>query len=107
MKNTKNTKYTVTANHDIVVDDYNDGELESIRSHTQIDTFEAKDPLEAIEKYFEFIGYTYASERSEIDGDTLFYSVHVNGHDVEPSEDEIHAGEKVKKHYMQTIYVSM
>ena len=87
MKDLKN--YKVTSYHTVYEDDFKEGELEEVNCYFESEVIAATSPLEAIENYFEHLGYDYNQEMAWIDGEFLDYSVHVDVDNLPANEVEI------------------
>ena len=87
MEDLKN--YRVASEHLVYEDDFNKGELEQVNCYFENQVVSATSPLEAIENYFEHLGYDYNIEQAWIDGEFLDYSVLVDNDNLPANEVEI------------------
>jgi hypothetical protein len=80
-------KYKITSAHYVTIDSWTDGELDYANGYSQEAEIEAKDPLEAIKKYFaEVLYYKYTQENAFIDEGELMYDVLVDVDNYEASK---------------------
>jgi len=93
--------FKITTYHDVLIDDFNDGETDYVNGYTISYEVKAETPKEAIEKYYkEVLGFSFNfdyCEKGEENKNTIFYSNLVDDDNFEATEREKSLWEKGKK----------
>lgn len=87
--------YLITSRHDVVVDSYEDGELESVNYYTHESRHDELNN-DALAEHFAQLGFSFDAENMYKDEYMAFYSWLVNSDDVEAHKSEREQWEKNK-----------
>ena len=91
--------YRINSLHDIYLDDFIEGELENFNCYTMESIINAKNPKDAIKKYFEdILNYTFKIENADTQSKTIlhYYNL-VDDDNLEANEDEIKDWQRSRK----------
>lgn len=94
--------YRVFVNHTVTVDDFEQGELETVNGYTTDEVYQARNPIDAIKAHFNYLGLSFNLKHSDIDheGD-LYHSNTVDSDNEEASNSDLDLWRKGKL----TLYV--
>ena len=79
--------YLITSRHEVVVDDYEQGQLQNVNYYTHESRHDELNN-EALAEHFAQLGFSYNNEEMYKDEDRVYYSWLVNSEDAEASETE-------------------
>lgn len=79
--------YLITSRHEVVVDDYEQGQLQNVNYYTHESRHDELNN-EALSEHFAQLGFSYNNEEMYKDEDRVYYSWLVNSEDAEASETE-------------------
>lgn len=80
------SRYSVTSQHDVFVDDYEKGEGNHVNGYNIAREYVAHNPMNAIKKHFkDVLGYEFDPEKATVDNYGLFWDVLVDADNIEVS----------------------